>query len=314
MGRRGLRLAAGLALAQLVLAAGVTAPVARPALSQASMTSTLSSTSDPVPVTTPTIIPAASVPVGRQVVHIPILMYHYIRTNPNPSDRVGFGLSVEPKDFQAQMDWLSTNGYHPVDVSDLRAYFAGQADLPAKPVVITFDDGNADLFTAAFPVLRGHHFKGVAYIVSGFLDAKDRVTHDQVLEMDRNGIEIASHTVSHVDLTTLSPSRLEHELAASKQELEGLLGHSVPDFAYPAGRHNRAVEGAVAQAGYETAVTTDPGTTHDWNSRLTWLRIRVAGGEPLEAFIASLGPTESTVPVPQVVWPSPEPTPTDFAP
>jgi peptidoglycan/xylan/chitin deacetylase (PgdA/CDA1 family) len=267
-------------------------------------------TATPTPLTTPTPTPAkvpiAIVPRGRPSIKVPILMYHYIRNNPDPADRLGYGLSVTPNDFRAQVGWLYGNGYHAIDFEDLRGYFAGLNDLPPKPVMLTFDDGNADLYTTAFPILRAHHFKAVAYIVSGFLGARDRVTREQVQELDAGGVEIAAHTVSHLDMTTLPGPRLQREVTQCRQELEAVVGHPVLDFAYPAGRHNPVVERAVAQAGFQTAVTTELGTTHDWAGRLTWTRVRVEGGEPLERFIGNLGAPEPTVTVP---GDAPTPTP-----
>src|SRR5437867_11375086 len=91
----------------------------------------------------PSLAPAltAMIPPGRPVVRVPILMYHYIRVNPNPGDRVGFRLSVTPADFEAQVTWLAANGYHAVDLQDLERYLAGARSLPSRPVVLTFDDG-----------------------------------------------------------------------------------------------------------------------------------------------------------------------------
>src|SRR5207302_9816448 len=82
--------------------------------------------------------PRAVILPGLSPVHVPILEYHYVRLNPNPEDRLGYNLSVTPASFQAQMDWLATHGYHPIDLASLRAYFAGRVDLPARPVVLTF--------------------------------------------------------------------------------------------------------------------------------------------------------------------------------
>jgi peptidoglycan/xylan/chitin deacetylase (PgdA/CDA1 family) len=236
----------------------------------------------------------AVVPPGRPTVRVPILMYHYIRVNPDPRDKLGFNLSVTPGDFTRQMDWLAENGYHPVDLSDLRAYLLGHAALPSKPIVLTFDDGYRDVYTTAFPVLRAHHFKGVAYIVSGFVNSPNNVTGEQVLEMDANGVEIGVHTVSHADLTRLAGGDLHREVFDSKAWLEGLLGHPVHDFCYPSGRFNGAVVAAVQAAGFESATTTEPGTVHSAGDRFTWTRVRVSGGESLDQLIADLGPPEGT--------------------
>src|SRR2546425_3732925 len=104
------------------------------------------------------------VPAGRASIRVPILMYHYIRDNPDARDVLGANLSVSPTEFRLQMDWLARSGYHPVDLDDLRAYLLDGRTLPSRPVVISLDDGYSDLYTAAYPVLRAHQFKAVAYI------------------------------------------------------------------------------------------------------------------------------------------------------
>lgn len=236
------------------------------------------------------------IPVGRSSISVPILMYHYIRTPPTMvSDKVGYNLSVSPEEFRAQMDWLAANGYHPVDFNDLRAYFTGSQALPSEPVIITFDDGYRDLYTTAYPILQAHNFKAVAYIVSGFVGQSRYVTGAQVVEMGHNGIEIASHTVNHPDLARTSLPQVTYELLASKVWLQHLVGHSILDFAYPSGKFNSQVIGALYVIGYKSAVTTMAGTYHSMSDRYTWTRIRIGGGESLAEFAESLGPVEKPV-------------------
>jgi peptidoglycan/xylan/chitin deacetylase (PgdA/CDA1 family) len=231
------------------------------------------------------------VPVGRRNIALPILMYHYVRNPPSLlADWVGYKLSVSPTDFAAQLDWLSLHGFHPVDFNDVRAYFAGNKPLPARPVVITLDDGYADLYTTAFPILAAHGFKAVAYIVSNFVGQPRYVTAAQIVQMDRNGIEIASHTVDHADLARSSFASTMRELVDSKRSLEHMLGRPVLDFAYPSGRFSAQAVVAVGQAGYDTAVTTDGFLVdHSVADRFVWTRIRVGGGETLSEFVLNLG-------------------------
>jgi peptidoglycan/xylan/chitin deacetylase (PgdA/CDA1 family) len=247
----------------------------------------------PAPTARP-LVPVAMVPPGRPSVRVPILMYHYIRVVTDPRDRLGFNLSVTPSDFNQQMDWLAQNGYHPIDLVDLRGYLLGHGSLPARPIVLTFDDGYRDMYTTAFPILRAHHFKAVSYVVSGFVNSPNNVTADQVLEMDANGIQIGVHTVSHADLTKISAADLHHEVFDSKASLEGLLGHPVLDFCYPSGQFNQAVIAAVQAAGFQSATTTQPGVSHSAGDRFTWPRVRVSGGESLAQLVADLGQPEPT--------------------
>lgn len=221
---------------------------------------------------------------GKAAVRVPILMYHYIRVNPQPWDRLGYDLSVTPADFEAQMDWLDRSGFNPVTLEELRAYLSGRGELPDRPVVLTFDDGYADLYTNALPVLRKHGFRAVSYVVTGFLDSPGYLTRQQVLELQQAGVEIGSHTLDHVDLTRTPHDRLLEELAGSKAELEKLVGRPVLDFCYPAGRFNGQVVRMVAQAGYQSATTTQPGEVHSLADRMTWTRVRIRGGESLEVF------------------------------
>ncbi len=236
------------------------------------------------------------IPLGRRAIRVPILEYHYIRVNPKPLDRLGFDLSVTPQDFAAQMAWLDLHGYHPVTFADLRAYFTGKEPLPDRPVVLTFDDGYADFFTAAEPVLQMHGFKAVAYIVPGFWGRKAYMSPDQVQALDASGlVEIASHTVNHVNLANETTAEREYQLTRSRQMLEALLGHPVIDFCYPSGQFGKGAVTAVGAAGYSTATTQVPGTELSWSTRLVWPRVRVAGGETLAAFIAFLGQPEPAV-------------------
>lgn len=235
----------------------------------------------------------AVIPLGRSEIRVPILEYHYIRVNPNPRDQLGFNLSVTPTNFSAQMDWLASHGYHPITFDDLHAYFEGKKPLPARPVVLTFDDGHLDFFTTAFPILQAHGFKAVSYIVPGFLGTYRYMTAAEVKQLNRSGlVEIGSHTVHHVNLTTASPANLFFEVDASKKMLEDLLGHPILDFCYPSGRFNAAVLAAVGDAGYVTATTELPGIELAWSARLTWPRVRVPGGETLQMFVANLGQPE----------------------
>ena len=237
------------------------------------------------------------IPAGRSSLRLPILMYHYIRNNPNPRDSMGFNLSVTPDNFSAQMDWLAASGYNPIDFNDLRAYWRSGRALPSKPVVITLDDGYADLYSTAFPILKAHGFKAVAYVVSGFVGSSQNVNAAQVQEMDRNGIQIGAHTFSHVDLTKVSAAELQRQLVDSKASLEQILGRPVIDFCYPSGQFNSRVVAAVQAAGYDTATTTQMGVQHAEGDRLTWSRVRVSGGETISRLAADLGSEEPALQV-----------------
>ncbi len=249
----------------------------------------------PVPLVAPDVAtPAASnASAGRgRVVHpgaVPILMYHYIRVNPVASDTAGFVLSVTPADFAAQVQFLADRGYTTVTMAQVREYLLHGVPLPPKPIALTFDDGYDDAYTAARPVLERYHETATFYIVTGFVNRPHYVTWDQVVALDRGGMEIASHTVTHNGLTYLNALARRNEVVNSRATLEETLGHPVLDFCYPGGQVDAPSEIAVRQAGYLTATTTASGFAAPGDDLLRLPRLRISGGLSLAGFAGILG-------------------------
>src|SRR5260370_15348315 len=158
--RKGVAALAFLAACVLVLqvgdcTSGASAPVVLDAVLEKQASLSMPPRSDRTYLLTHTRV----IPLGRTSISVPILMYHYIRPAPSIySDYLGFRLTVTPGDFTAQMDWLASSGYHPVDFNDLRAYFSGVMPLPARPVVITFDYSYTYLCPTPYPILHPHMF------------------------------------------------------------------------------------------------------------------------------------------------------------
>lgn len=232
--------------------------------------------------------PPPALAPGPAAARIPILVYHYIRVNPDPRDGMGYALSVTPANFAAQMDWLAQNGYHSVTTGDVVAYLRGERGLPARPIVITFDDGYADFYRNAIPILRKHDFTAVAYVVSGFVGRGGYMTASEVLSAQSAGFEIGSHTVDHVNLTRQSADGLRYQLSASKEALEGLLKRPVTSFCYPYGKYGAREADAVAAAGYQNATSTLGGSYRTMGNRFVWTRLYVKGGTTLGQFAYSV--------------------------
>ncbi len=247
-------------------------------------------TPTPVPTPTPTPTPTPRQrPPGtasmRPPATVPILMYHYIRVNPDPADRIGFGLSVHPDDFAAQMAFLAKRGYETVLLNDL----AGAAAKRGQAVALTFDDGYADAYDVAYPILRRYGFKATFYIITGMVGRPGYLTWEQIRTLAAEGNAIGSHTVSHPDLRNLGAAALNLQLRDSKAELERQLGKPVVDLCYPAGKFTPSVVAAAGEAGYATAVTTAYGWYAPRANLLALPRVRVAGGTRLADFAALIG-------------------------
>ena len=166
---------------------------------------------------------------------VTVLCYHEVRP-----DRDDDCMNVKPEIFRRHIREFKEAGYTFIDVSALRKSGAGSS-LPEKAVLITFDDGYADNYNYAYPILRDEQVPGTFFVVSSTVGNENRMTADQLREMRANGMQIGSHTVNHEPLIAMSPEEIDFELRASREALEKLLGKSVYALAYPTGKVNAAV-------------------------------------------------------------------------
>jgi peptidoglycan/xylan/chitin deacetylase (PgdA/CDA1 family) len=220
--------------------------------------------------------------------HVPVLMYHYIRVNPNPKDTIGYNLSVTPQNFEEQMRWARDHGFFTISMTDLYQALVDGRPLDSHSFILTFDDGYDDLYTAALPVLRRYDLTAIAYIVPGFIGRPGYLTWDQVLKLDKVGLTIGAHTLTHPDLTRQTAAVAAAQVGGSKAELETRLAHRVDDFCYPSGRFNPAVVALVREAGFRDATTTAFGTFESPGTALYWPRMRIAGTNTLADFAARI--------------------------
>jgi peptidoglycan/xylan/chitin deacetylase (PgdA/CDA1 family) len=201
---------------------------------------------------------------------VPILEYHVLG---RPQGEVPYpDLYVPRASFRKQMDWLEEQGYEAVTLETVEEAWYHGGTLPAKPMVISFDDGYRPQYTFALPTLRQHGWPGVLNLKA---EGSDLYTSN-VEAMLEAGWELAAHTINHSDLTTLEGEALEEEVAGSRKLLQREYGAPVKNFCYPSGRFDSTVIAAVGAAGYVGATTEIPGlATKDHPYELA--RIEVLG-------------------------------------
>ncbi|HEY8678348.1 MAG TPA: polysaccharide deacetylase family protein [Candidatus Dormibacteraeota bacterium] len=221
--------------------------------------------------------------------YVPVLMYHYIRVNPEPRDRTGYALSVTPAVFHEQMDYLARNHFHVIPLATAVHAIRSNQALPPRSIVLTFDDGYADFFTKAIPEMRRYGFTATDYVVPGLIGRPSFMSWSQVVSADRLGFTIAAHTMHHVPLARIARASAIAEMRQSKQVLEGMVGHPVIEFAYPYGSFNGYLAGQARAMGFESAASTMPGAWHQ-PGELWWLdRQRVSGSTSLFGFARLVG-------------------------
>lgn len=211
-----------------------------------------------------------------EVAGVPILNYHMV------DDGYENPLVMNTKDFEEQMKYLKEAGYHTINSQQLYAYLYEGAELPDKPIMITFDDGYADNYTKAYPIMKKYGFTGTIFVITDTAVHTEQgryLSWEQIEEMGKDGFSFESHTVNHKDLTKVTPEALAYELQQSKMEMEEHLGKLCRMIAYPEGEYNKRVIQATKEAGYALAFTIDIGRVHRGDNPFLLPRIPVFEGD-----------------------------------
>jgi peptidoglycan/xylan/chitin deacetylase (PgdA/CDA1 family) len=212
----------------------------------------------------------------------PILLYHHV-ANTNIQNR--YFVSVAK--FRAQMEALREWGYTSITVSDLVNVLINGGELPSRPVVITFDDGNLDVYQNAFPILHEMGFVATTYIIANNLQAPSFVDVTQLRELANDGWEIGCHSMSHVDLT-IDHSKAYDEILKPRLVLQKATGEPINTFAYPYGKIDEFVANKVSQYGYTAGIGLGMNQEHTLNTLFYLNRREVEGGYDLSQFASLL--------------------------
>ncbi|NBK99640.1 MAG: polysaccharide deacetylase family protein [Erysipelotrichia bacterium] len=202
---------------------------------------------------------------------IPVLMYHSISTVP------GNSLCVPPKQFLEEIEWLYQQNYHTLTIEEFYQALGNNISIPEKSILLTFDDGYADNYKVAWPILHKYGFIATFFIITKYVSPK-AMDWTQLKELVRDGNSIGSHTVRHLDLSTLTTEQQKNELADSKRILENHLGISIKALCFPSGMYNNTTLELMPDIGYELGFSTHSGRIHLDDDIFTLKRLRISAG------------------------------------
>lgn len=207
---------------------------------------------------------------------IPILMYHAIAEEPTTSLT---SLFVRPSELEAQLKYLSDNGYQTItfeDLDNISAY--------SKPVMLTFDDGYRDNYEILFPLLKKYGQKATIFVITGNRWSKNFLSEANITEMSRSGlVSIQSHTDSHPSLSSLGQEELTVEMTRSKEAITLLTGKAPVALCYPGGSVNPTAR-EVTGRHYRYGVLNSGGQFSCGDDLLMMKRVRISRGTSVNSF------------------------------
>ncbi len=268
-------------------------------------TATLTNTPTITPTFTITPSPTPTwVHQGPKAVVVPIILFHHVSVSPINSQYY-----VPPEKFDEELKLLRDWQYTTITIEMLLKAIKEGTNLPPRPLIISFDDGNLDNYTNAFPIMQKYGFTGVLYIVGNYMGADNYLNADQIKEMAAAGWEVGSHSMRHLDLTLLDPEVQRYEVVESKKFLEKALGMPIKTIAYPFGTSDSAVIDYAHFAGYVAGMslgfTDDQGTSN----LFTLQRRDIKGTYTVKQFALFLPWQGDSIYLPTDT-PTPTPTPT----
>jgi peptidoglycan/xylan/chitin deacetylase (PgdA/CDA1 family) len=171
---------------------------------------------------------------------VPVLCYHRIRNFKGNESASMINYIVPPDVFKEQIKSLADSGYQTITADQYYNYLTSNEKLPAKPVMITFDDTSEEQFTVGAAEMDKYGFKGVYFIMTISIGRPGYMTSEQLKELADKGHTIAAHTWDHHRVTKYSEEDWNKQLTESKQTIESITGKPVHHFAYPFGLWNKA--------------------------------------------------------------------------
>ncbi len=214
---------------------------------------------------------------------IPVLNYHSITIDP------GNRAVITPAKFEEQMLYLSKNGYHTLTLQQFIDYMDGTiSTLPKKPVLLTFDDGYADNYEHALPLLKKLNFHATLFVSPGTTEDGYFLNWDQIKEMHEAGWDIQPHGMTHPHLPKLSAKSQAYEISEAKRQIDEQLKINTTVFCYPFGEKNETTLKLLQEHGFRYAFTIEQGLTTRGQNRLLLKRLFVNGEESIEPWIVRL--------------------------
>ena len=184
---------------------------------------------------------------------VPVLCYHHIRNVSASQSESMKSYSVTPAAFAEQMKALYDSGYQTILPDQLYEYLVHDAPLPAKPVMLTFDDTDEEQYSLGFKEMNKYGFKGVYFIMTIAMNRPRYMSKEQIKNLADSGQVIAGHTWDHHMVTKYTGADWDTQLVKPQAQLQAITGKPVVYFAYPFGLWNKAAIPEIKSRGYKLA-------------------------------------------------------------
>ncbi len=236
---------------------------------------------------------------GGSTARVPVLMYHRVG---DASSAVDARYCVTAKRFSEHMHALARQGFRAAPIESMVAWLNGGPPLGDRDFVLTFDDGFRGVLTHALPILKSLDWPFTVFLVTDLLGGTDTwarndggvgapqplLREEDLQPMASCGASFHSHSCRHLKLPKLADVELHHELTASRETLDRILGAADRYVAYPYGQTDDRVVAAARRAGYKAAFSVESGFNRRDVDRFRIRRLDIAGTDSVAALLRKI--------------------------
>lgn len=185
---------------------------------------------------------------------VPVLCWHQLRNWTSADGSYARNLLIcPPAKFRAQLDALADHGWTSIGPEEYLAHLTTGEPLPAKPVMLTFDDSQGSQISEGLPQLRARKMTATFFAMTVVLDKPDWFSRRDLKRLDDAGMTVAAHTWDHHRVDEYAAKDWSVQLKQPRELLEKIIGKPVEHFAYPYGAWDAAALPHVRAAGYASA-------------------------------------------------------------
>jgi peptidoglycan/xylan/chitin deacetylase (PgdA/CDA1 family) len=213
-------------------------------------------------------------------VKIPVLLYHVVSENPDPSNIYQMNLT----EFKKQMAYLNSNGYTTLSLDEYAKILDKKIAMPKNSILLTFDDCTSDFMTNVLPILNQYKMNATQFVVTNWLDnGSIHMTTNDVQSLDGN-IDVQCHTANHERLTYFDYDLQLKIIRDSQSKLKSITKKEINCLAYPYGDYDQDTIKVLKKLGFSLGFAVSSSISTSTSNRYALPRIVVSQNDTLASF------------------------------
>ena len=223
--------------------------------------------------------------MDKQQNGIPILMYHDVHEDGDTSQTYDAN-NISTAALDEQLAYLTSNNFYFASFQEVKAFIEGTHSLPAKSIVLTFDDAAAGFLDHGIPVIEKYQVPVTSFCIGMYDQGNSVSKRSRYVEYESHSYKMhqGGGSSGHGGLmTSMTTDQILEDLQKEAEELQANNA-----FAYPFGDVPETGVEAVKKAGIACGFTTVNAWAKIGDDPAQLPRVRVNAGVDINSYASSV--------------------------